>query len=105
MYCWGQGQQQKVFQPLKNLEHINITLNVHYIETILTAAGSDWSDAIKTRWYITDIKEWPQIEEAAHEIFGRPIPCPTVVEVSALVKRGIRVEPDIWANVMHPNHQ
>lgn len=103
VFVGGMALDTYKFEPCSSVT-AQTKMALENIETILTAAGSDWSDAIKTRWYITDIKEWPQIEEAAHEIFGRPIPCPTVVEVSALVKRGIRVEPDIWANVMHPNH-
>lgn len=72
-------------------------VSLRNLENILTAAGSDWDHVFKTTWYVTDVREWPQIEEAAHAVFGRPPPCPTVVEVSKVVAPAVRVEPDIWA--------
>jgi enamine deaminase RidA (YjgF/YER057c/UK114 family) len=69
------------------------------LENVLEAAGSDWDHVFKTTWYITDVWEWPQIEEVARAFFGRPIPCPMVVEVPKLVMPAIRVQPDIWAVV------
>ncbi|RJE25558.1 hypothetical protein PHISCL_02098 [Aspergillus sclerotialis] len=103
VFVGGMALDTYKFKPYSSVA-AQTKMALENIETILKASGCNWNDVIKTRWYITDIKEWPQIEEAALAIFGRPLPSPTVVEVSALVKQGIRVEPDIWANVMRPNH-
>lgn len=75
------------------------SVSLRNLENILVAAGSDWDNVFKTTWYVTDIREWPQIREAAYAIFGQPPPSPTVVEVSKLVAPAVRVEPDIWATV------
>lgn len=75
------------------------SVSLRNLENILAAAGSDWDNVFKTTWYVTDIREWPQIKEAAYAVFGQPPPSPTVVEVSKLVAPAVRVEPDIWAVV------
>ncbi|OJJ05273.1 hypothetical protein ASPVEDRAFT_44785 [Aspergillus versicolor CBS 583.65] len=72
---------------LRNLEHI------------LAAAGSDWDNVFKTTWYVMDLREWPEIQQAAYAVMGQPPPSPTVLEVSKLVAPAVRVEPDIWAVV------
>lgn len=78
---------EQTIVSLRNLEHI------------LAAAGSDWDNVFKTTWYVMDLREWPQIQQAAYAVLGRPPPSPTVLEVSKLVAPAVRVEPDIWAVV------
>lgn len=75
------------------------SISLRNLEHILAAAGSCWDNVFKTTWYVMDIREWPEIQEAAYAVFGRPPPSPTVVEVSKLVAPAVRVEPDIWAVV------
>lgn len=75
------------------------SVSLRNLENILAAAGSDWDHVFKTTWYVMDLREWPEILEAAYAVFGRPPPSPTVLEVSKLVAPAVRVEPDIWAVV------
>jgi enamine deaminase RidA (YjgF/YER057c/UK114 family) len=66
---------------------------------ILKASGASWDDIFKTTWYVTDLREWDRVKPVAEEYFGRPIPAPTVVEVSKFVSPAVRIEPDMWATL------
>jgi enamine deaminase RidA (YjgF/YER057c/UK114 family) len=67
---------------------------------VLEAAGATFDHVFRSNWYLTDIREWPVVEAAAREHFGRDLPAPMVVEVPRLVaKPGVRVEPDLWASL------
>jgi enamine deaminase RidA (YjgF/YER057c/UK114 family) len=65
---------------------------------VLEAAGATFDNVFRSNWYLTDIRDWPQIEPVVREHFGRDLPVPQIVEVSRLTaKPGIRFEPDLWA--------
>jgi enamine deaminase RidA (YjgF/YER057c/UK114 family) len=66
---------------------------------ILRASGATWDDIFKTTWYVTDLREWDRVKPVAEQYFGRPIPAPTVVEVSKFVSPAVRIEPDMWATL------
>lgn len=67
-------------------------------QKVLEAAGATFNDVFRSNWYLTDIRDWPEIEPILREHFGRELPVPQVVEVSRLTaKPGIRFEPDLWA--------
>lgn len=68
-------------------------------ETSLDAAGSNWDRVFKTTWYVTDNREWDAIRPVAEKYFGRPVPAPTVVDISKLVLPSLRFEPDMWATL------
>lgn len=100
VFVGGPAQDTYKYEPAASVAD-QTRLALENIETILKAAGLGWADVTASRWYITNIDEWPQIEEVAHAVFGSRIPDPTVVEVSALVAPAIRVEPDVWAVSRH----
>ncbi|HET9707065.1 MAG TPA: RidA family protein [Gemmatimonadales bacterium] len=62
------------------------------IERALVRAGATLQHVVRTRMYVTNIKEWEQIAKAHHEIFGAIRPAATMVQVSAFVDPAMLVE-------------
>jgi enamine deaminase RidA (YjgF/YER057c/UK114 family) len=66
---------------------------------ILESAGMTFSDVFQSTWYMTDIRDWAEVELILREYFEGDLPAPLVVEVSRLTaKPGVRFEPDFWAS-------
>ena len=64
--------------------HAQTVAIIQKIEKALNQAGATLGDVVRTRLYVTDIDQWPQIAEAHREFFGEIRPCTTMVEVSRL---------------------
>lgn len=98
VFVGGKARETYKYPPDATVAEQTI-LALRNLEHILAAAGSDWDNVFKTTWYVMDLREWPQIQQAAYAVMGQPPPSPTVLEVSKLVAPAVRVEPDIWAVV------
>jgi 2-iminobutanoate/2-iminopropanoate deaminase len=66
---------------------------------VLDAAGATFADVVKVTVYLTDIADRARINPVRQEIFGDTRPASTLVEVSALVVPGAKVEIDAVALV------
>lgn len=69
------------------------------VETALHEAGARLSDVVRTRMFVTDITQWPQIAAVHAEVFGDVRPAATMVEVSSLIDPAMLVEIEIDAYV------
>ena len=63
---------------------------------VLHAAGASFADVVRTTVYLTDLADFPVLNEVYAERFGEPFPARATVGVSALPK-GARVEMDAIA--------
>ena len=66
---------------------------------VLAAAGCTFADVVKVTVYLTDIEDRPRVNPVREEVFGSTRPASTLVEISALVIPGARIEVDAVALV------
>ena len=64
---------------------------------VLAAAGCTFEDVVKVTVFLTDIDDRPLVNPVRQEVFGSSRPASTLVEVSALVIPGARIEVDAVA--------
>jgi enamine deaminase RidA (YjgF/YER057c/UK114 family) len=67
------------------------------IEEVLAGVGRSRKDIVRLRFYLTDMREWPQAREEILAFFGEPIPPATAVGVTQLVEPGMLIEIDAEA--------
>jgi enamine deaminase RidA (YjgF/YER057c/UK114 family) len=69
------------------------------IAAALEALGGKLSDVVRTRIYVTDIKQWQEVGQVHGELFGEIRPALTMVQVSALIDADALVEIEVDAVV------
>ena len=62
------------------------------IDNVLKEAGSNMSDVIRTRMYLTDINDWEIVARIHGDIFSDIKPVSTLVEVSGLIDEELLIE-------------
>lgn len=59
---------------------------------VLAAAGCTFADVVKVTVFLTDVRDRAAINPVRQEVFGDARPASTLVEVSALVIPGAKIE-------------
>ena len=59
---------------------------------VLAAAGCTFADVVKITVFLTDVNDRPLVNPVRQEVFGDTRPASTLVEVSALVVPGAKIE-------------
>jgi 2-iminobutanoate/2-iminopropanoate deaminase len=62
------------------------------IENILRAAGATLDHVVKTTAYVSDIRDYPAVNEIRNKVFAGREPASTIVEVSKFVHPGAKIE-------------
>ena len=74
----------------------DITLQTEYIikkiEHTLVEAGFDLKNVVRTRIFITDIKQWQEVAKVHAYLFEEVMPACTLVEVSNLIHPDLLLE-------------
>lgn len=63
---------------------------------VLDSAGATWTDVVKTTVFLTDMRDFPRMNEVYARVMGDARPARSTVQVSAL-PRGVLVEIDLIA--------
>ncbi len=69
------------------------------IENALKEAGASITDVIRTRMYLTNIEDWPQVTKAHGEVFRSIKPASTLVAINQLISPEFLVEIEATAVV------
>ena len=71
------------------------------LAAVAKAAGGGFSDVVKLNVFLTDLKNFPQVNEVMAQYFKEPYPARAAVGVSAL-PRGAQVEMDAVMVITKP---
>jgi enamine deaminase RidA (YjgF/YER057c/UK114 family) len=67
------------------------------IEEVLAGVGASRKDVVRLRFYLTDMRMWPEARDEIRDFFGEPIPPATAVGVTQLVEPAMLIEIDAEA--------
>lgn len=66
------------------------------LDAVLAAAGAGWKDVVKMTVFLTNMGDFPRVNEVLAEILGESRPARSTVQVAAL-PRGVPVEIEMVA--------
>lgn len=72
--------------------HEQARVALHKIESALAQLGASLADVVRTRIYVVDINQWPEVARAHAEVFRDINPAATLVQVSRLINPDHLVE-------------
>ena len=67
------------------------------IEDVLKQAGSGLQDVVRTRMYVTDIRNWQEVGKAHARFFKEVKPATSMIEVSKLIDERLLIEIEVSA--------
>lgn len=67
------------------------------VKAILEEGGASMLDVVKAQIFLTDITDFERVSAIRNEYFGESRPTSTLVEVTALVREGAKVEVEVIA--------
>jgi 2-iminobutanoate/2-iminopropanoate deaminase len=70
-----------------------------YLGAALEAAGTDFAHVLKVTVFLTDAADRAVVNDVRKEFFGTARPASTLIEVSALVLDGLKVEIEAIAGI------
>lgn len=82
--------QGQVYRPGDPYQQTRRCLEI--IAHALEELGADLSCVVRTRMFVTDVRNWREIGRAHREFFGDHPPATTMVEVRALIDPALLVE-------------
>ena len=65
---------------------------IRVLDDALQKTGAALEDVVRTRMFVTDIEQWPEIARAHQEAFGTTRPATSMVEVTRLIDPAMLVE-------------
>ena len=68
------------------------------LAAVLGAAGTSWTEVVRTTVFLTDMRDFPRMNEVYARVMGDARPARSTVQVSAL-PRGVLVEIDLIAAI------
>lgn len=69
------------------------------IEKTLRAANASMDDVVKAQIFLTDISDFPKISTIRDKWFAKNKPVSTLLEVSAMTRKGAKIEIEVTAVV------
>lgn len=98
VYTSGQvAQDPKTGKLIDGGVAVQTAQAINNIEAVLAAAGKSLTDVVKVNVYLTDMKNFPEMNGVYAECFQAPYPARTTVAVAAL-PLGATVEIEVVAN-------
>lgn len=67
------------------------------IEKILHAAGASIDDVVKAQIFLTDIHDFSKVSAVRDKWFAKSRPASTLLEVSAMTRKGAKIEIEVTA--------